>query len=209
MSDIQIENQETEPKRFVKLRIALGLLPDPHGRPSFLWLERWNAYIITIFVAFGIPALALSDIGWAKIVIAAVWFSAWYPFFVYFEGREIVGQMQGRGSLDAAQASKQMSSAQSPYWGAVAAFIFWVVALAVHVTLRLSREVDQADFANSVSSIVYSGLSTTPLRYGLIEWWLIVQMVWATRLNNKTFYNIITEFLKATPRAERSERRIP
>ena len=58
MSDIQIENQETEPKRFVKLRIALGLLPDPHGRPSFLWLERWNAYIITIFVGFGLPAPA-------------------------------------------------------------------------------------------------------------------------------------------------------
>jgi hypothetical protein len=83
------------------------------------------------------------------------------------------------------------------------------VVLAVHLTLRLTRELDPDTVVSSASAIVYSGFATTPLRYGIIEWWILLQMAWATRINNKTFYNIIGEFLKATPRAERAERRIP
>ena len=123
--------------RSVKLRIALGMLPEPSGRPPYIWLERWDAFIVGVCLAVGTPLLGLSGFApLTKWIIAAIWFAVYAPFFSYFEGRELIGQMHGRGSIRAEQAAEQENTAQDPFYGIATAVGIWVVVWAVHVALQ-------------------------------------------------------------------------
>lgn len=199
--------------RFLPLKIALGLAPEPDGKPPYIWLERWDAFIVAAFVAVGVPLLGYSGLDHnTKWTIAAIWFALWSPFFFYFEGREVVGQMQGRGSIEPEQASRQQNTAQEPFWGAIIAVIVWLVVFAIHVTIAV-----YPTFDGSVARLVfvqvpaemYYGLGTTNVRYGVIEWLILVHVWLVTKYTNYIIYNVINSFLKATPTGERIERRLP
>lgn len=194
-----VQPEPTGPTRRQRFAVFIGWRPDPSGRPSYIWLERWNAQIYAIFVGLGVPLVAwlhLSDL--TRWKIAAFWFAIASPMYFYFEMREIIGQMQGRGSLDAKQVSEQQNTAQWLYWGAILALVLWLVFYAVHVARN-------PDFDGQ---FVWNAFWTTPLPYGWLEWMVLLQTWLIAKFGIQIIYNSSNEYLKATPRAERAERRI-
>lgn len=75
-------------------------------RPSFIWAERANGPIWALIIAIGVPLM-----GWLvssmeiKWIIAMFWFAIASPLYMFLEGREIRGQMQGRGAIESGQAT--------------------------------------------------------------------------------------------------------
>lgn len=206
------EQGDIQPKRtrFLKLKIGLGIVPEPSGRPSYIWLERKDALIVALVVAIGVPVLGYSNFSlFTKVIIAAIWFAIWAPFFFYFEARELIGQMHGRGSIDPEQVSEQQNTAQNPYWGVIAAIIVWLVVLAVHVALQTPANASVWELVSGLAVIGYRGLWTTPIQYGYVEWALLLQTWMVTKYTNYVTYNVGNTLLKATPMAERTERRMP
>jgi hypothetical protein len=194
--------------RFVKLRIALGILPEPDGRPSYIWLERWDALIVSIVIAIGVPLLGYSGFtSETKWIIACVWAMIWSPFFFYFEGRELVGQMMGRGAIKQEQLSEQQNTAQDPFFGVTFAFVIWLVALAVHVAVQKWPSETTVEFVSRLFSAIYDGLWTTPVPYGVVEWLILIQALLVTKYTNYITYNTGITFSKAAPMGERTERR--
>src|SRR3989338_2408775 len=126
------------PPRFVRLKIALGMIPEPSGRPSFIWLERWNTVIVGLAVAIGVPLLSLFVSYENKKTILIWWLAFWLIFFFFFEGRELNGQMQGRGAIKQEQwSAQQRNAAQHPFWGFIFAIVAWFVVFAVHVAVKV------------------------------------------------------------------------
>lgn len=164
-----------------------NLTTTPEGRPRFIWAERWDAPVYALIIALGVPLLGVSGltIG-VKWIIAASWFFV-FPVYMLFEGRELTGQMEGRGSIDAPQARAQIRTGQLPYFGAFFAVVVWVIALAY--------------YRNETSG--------SPIKYGVVEWVILIHTWFAIFLSNRIFYGLIMELLKSAPRGERVERNIP
>lgn len=163
-----------------------NLWVEKDGRPRFIWAERWNAPLYALIVLAGVSLLGWS--GFAtniKWIVAAVWF-ALFPFYMLLEGRELTGQMEGRGSIDAPQARAQIRTGQLPYFGALMAIVVWVVAA---VYYRMEPQ-------------------GSPIKYGVVEWAIIAHTWFAIFLSNRIFYGLIMELLKSAPRGERVERRL-
>lgn len=195
------------PPRFFKIRVALGMLPEPEGRPSYIWLERWDALIVGCIIALGVPLLGLSGFSFiTKMTIAACWFATWSPFFAYFEGRELIGQMMGRGAIKQEQLSEQQNTAQDPFYGTIFAFVVWLVVYAVHVALQQMPHETTWDFVSGVAMALYHGLWTTPVHFGVVEWLILLQAWLVTKHLNYIMYNVGNTFSKAAPMGERTER---
>jgi hypothetical protein len=206
----QAPPQKPRAPRFSKLRIAFGMLPEPKGRPSFIWLERWDAFIVGIIVALGVPLLGYSGFApLTKWIIAAAWFAIWSPFFAYFEGRELIGQMMGRGAIKQEQLSEQQNTAQDPFYGVIAAFVIWLVVWVVHVTLQKWPNETTWQFVSGMLTTMYDGLWTTPIHYSVVEWSILFQVSFVTKYINYIIYNTGNTFSKAAPMGERTERREP
>lgn len=198
--------------RLARIRIALGMLPEPDGSPPYIWLERWDAFIVAACLAIGVPLLGLSGFAtMTKLQVVAVWFALWPPFFFYFEGREVIGQMQGRGSIDPEQASRQQNTAQEPFWGVIIAVLVWAVAFAIQTTINAYPKYDGSLtrlFFVTIPHEWLSGAWTSWIRFGFIECAILVHAWLVTRYTNYIIYNVINTFLKATPMGERIERRL-
>ncbi len=157
------------------------------GKTRFVWAERWNAPIYALIVLIGVSLLGWSGFATdTKWIIAAIWFGL-FPFYMLLEGRELTGQMEGRGSIDAPQARAQIRTGQLPYYGALLAIVVWVVAAAFYRTVP----------GGSI------------IRFGIVEWLIIAHTWFAIFLSNRIFYGLIMELLKSAPRGERVERRLP
>lgn len=204
-------SEPVSPPRLLKVRVALGLLPQPDGDPPFIWLERWDAFIIAIIVGFGVPLFAFADFSTTtRLTIAWVWAMFWVLFFTYFEGRELIGQMTGRGTIKPEQLSEQQKTAQTPFWGVAAALVAWLVVYVVHIALKLIAAPPTDGTWSEIESIVsvlYNGLWSTWLPYGWIEWLTLAHVWWTTTKVNYIMYNVGNIFSKAAPMAERFERR--
>jgi hypothetical protein len=168
-------------------KIALGLEKDPRGHPPYLWAERANAPVYALIVFIFIPLLGWS--GWnheMKLTIALCW-TALFPLYMFLELREITGQMEGRGSISSPQARKQIRTAQLPHIGTILAIVVWLVAMAYF----------------------RSDPNGSPIKYGVVEWFLIGHSFVAIMLSNYAVYGLNMELLKSAPRGERIERRLP
>lgn len=199
--------------RLSRLRIALGMLPQPDSRPPYIWLERWDAFIIGAIFMLGVPLLAFSGFSLStKWIIAAFWFAVSTPFFVYFEGRELLGQMQGRGSIKPEQISEQQNTAQDPFYGIIGALFIWFVVLAVHVTINTYPMHNDPLWRFVIVHIpveTYSGLWTSQVPYSRVEWLILLHGWIVTSRMNYIVYNLGNTLSKATPMGERIERRQP
>lgn len=204
------EPQSTPAPRFYKIRVALGMLPEPSGRPPFIWVERWNAFIIGIAVALGVPLLGWSGIDYeTKKIILIWWLAIWLIFFSYFEGRELIGQMIGRGAIKQEQLSEQQNTAQDPFYGTIFAVVIYVVVLAVHVARMPVADGSGVQYFGNIVRNVWTGLWSTPMYYGFVEWFIIIHTWVCTSLVNYITYNTGNTFSKAAPMGERIERRAP
>jgi len=174
-------------ERFARMKIAFGLKSDPSGHPPFIWAERLNAPIYGLIVLIGVPLLGWSGMNAdAKWIIAAIWF-ALFPLYMLLELREISGQMEGRGSISAPQARKQVRTAQLPHIGTILAIVVWVVAMAYY----------------------RSEQGGSPIHFGVVEWAIIAHSFVAVMISNYCVYGLVMELLKSAPRGERVERRLP
>jgi hypothetical protein len=192
-----------------RLRVALGMLPEPSGQPSFIWLERWDSFIIGACIGVGVPLLGLSGFdSLTKWIIAAIWFAFWPHFFWYFEGRELIGQMQGRGSIEPEQVSRQQNTSQDPFYGVVIAVFVWLIVLAVHATLDRTPGATISQLLSGIAVSVWRGLWVSPVHYGIVEWLILIHAWIVTKYANYMLYNIGNTLLKSTPMGERVERRI-
>ena len=187
------------------------MLPQPDGKPPYIWLERWDAFIVGVIVALGVPLLGLSGLSYeTKKTILIWWLAIWVVFFVYFEGRELIGQMMGRGAIKQEQLSEQQNTAQDPFYGAIGAFVIWALTFAIHVTIHVYPVYD-GDMLKllfvTVPVEMGRGYWTTPVYFGFIEWFILVQVWVSTSLINYIMYNTGNTFSKAAPMGERTERR--
>jgi hypothetical protein len=190
-----------------RLKVALGMEPQPSGMPPYIWVERWNAFIIGAMIAVGVPLLGLSGFTVeSKKTVLIFWLGTWSVFFTYFEGRELIGQMMGRGAIKQEQLSEQQNTAQNPFYGCVIAVAIWAVVLAVHVTIKLFPVADASIWRLvfvQVPTELWSGFGTTPVRYGVIEWAIILHAWVVTSLINYIMYNTGNTFSKSAPMGER------
>lgn len=191
---------------FYRMRRALGMIQLPDEKPRYIWVERWNAFIIGTIIAVGLPLLGLSGFSFeTKQWILIGWLTIWALFFMYFEGRELIGQMTGRGSIRPEQLSEQQDTSQGPFYGCVIALAIWIVVLAVHVTIVLYPQFDGNIFrfvAVQIPVAIWHGLGTTPVYYGLVEWWILIHVWIGTGRINHIMYNVGNIFSKATPMKE-------
>jgi hypothetical protein len=172
--------------KYATLKIAFGLESDPLGHPPFIWAERANAPVYALIILLGVPLLGYSE--WSddtKWIVAAVWF-ALFPLYMLLELREITGQMEGRGSINAPQARRQIRTAQLPHIGTILAIVVWALA--------------KAYYRNEPGG--------SPIRYGIVECAIIAHSFLAIMISNYTVYGLIMELLKSAPRGERVERRL-
>jgi len=175
------------PGRFGNLKIAFGIRSDPAGRPPFIWAERWNAPILMTLIAIGTPLMGWSEMSLdTKKLIKDIWQNM-FLVYLLLEGREILGQMEGRGTISAPQARRQVRTAQLPHIGTLIAVFIWILALAY--------------FRNEPGG--------SPIRYGTVEWGLIWFNFFGVFISNYLFNGMILELSKSAPRGERSEQRLP
>lgn len=173
--------------RFARIKIAFGLQADPSGRPPFIWAERINAWVFAFLILVGVPLLGYSD--WPtgiKLIIMGFWFGI-FPIYFLLEMREITGQMEGRGSIDSPQARRQIRTAQVPHIATILSIVVWVVSWAYF----------------------HDRPGGSPIRYGWIEWAIIVHAFLAILITNYSVYGLLMELLKSAPRGERVERKLP
>lgn len=210
MTETQVATP-TGPTRIFKLKVLLGIAPDPEGHPPYIWLERWNAFIVATIVAVGVPLLAFLHLSTTtRLTVAWIWAMFWCPFFAYFEGRELIGQMMGRGSIKQEQLSEQQDTAQTPFWGVAIAFLIWILQYLVHVVMNVVGMVTGLEVVPAskvILSEAVSGLVTTWIPYGWIEWIILIQVWFVTKRMNYIFYNVGNTFSKSAPMGERIERR--
>lgn len=174
------------------------------GMPRLIWAERSNAHLYAACILLGVPLMAVFMPETWKWLAATLWFGLTTPAYLFLEGREIRGQMTGRGSLDSIQATGQIRTGQLLFWGTIGAVIVWLVGLVIYMVLHWS------DFVWwQKPALAWHSLFGTPIKYGLAEWAILAHTVYVGRVSTVTFDGIISEFLKATPRAERAERSIP
>jgi len=196
-----------------KLKIMLGIIPDPSGSPSFIWLERWNARIIWFFIVIGVPLLGMSGFEHLiKWIIAAAWFAFWTPFFMYFEVRELIGQMLGRGSIRSDQLSEQQDTAQLPRYGLQWAVYIWALVYAIHVTVAVFPFFATSPvqvFLGKLAVQIYYSWWDSWITYHWVEWFIIFHAWLVTKRFNKQTYDVGNILSKATPMGERVERRVP
>lgn len=212
MSDTDPAAVGSEDIPFQRFRIALGMLPQPTGKPPFIWLERGNAIIVGALVALGVPLLALSQFGTtAKLLVLIAWLAVIPQFFAYFEGRELIGQMLGRGTIKPDQLTKQQGTAQGPFYGCVIAAFIWLVVYAVHVAINVVIVLN-ADPGAGVIPIIAGQLlrsfAESPVAFGIVEWFILAHTWVSTNRTNHIMYNVGNIFSKATPLKEQVERRI-
>jgi hypothetical protein len=181
MTDTSTTNSApTKPTLWTRIKWANGLARHPKGRPPFIWMERANAWVYMLGIGIGVPALGYSDIDpITKMWLTIVWFGFVFQIYAFLEMREYIGQMQGRGSIDAPQASSQVTSAMLTLLGGVLALGAWIFGA----------------YTN--------GSTSNPFRYGLVEWTLIGHTFGPLQVFNKMVNYTIMELLKATPRSER------
>lgn len=196
--------------RIQTLRIKMGLDPEPDGKPSYIWLERWDALIVAFFLAVGVPLLGASGFApLTKWIVAAVWFAVWAPFFAYFEGRELVGQMMGRGAIKQEQLSEQQNSAQDPFYGVYVAVFVWVAVYAVHVTIAVYPQYNGSMLRLIFQLIpiqIYLSWSSSWISFGTVEIFILAQGWLGTKYINYIMYNTGNTFSKSAPMGERTER---
>ncbi len=173
--------------RLARWKIAFGIEADPSGRPPFIWAERANAWVFTFMIMFGVPLLGYLDLPLGVDLMVAMFWFFFFPLYTLLELREITGQMEGRGSIDAPQARRQIKTAQLPHIGTLLAVVIWIVMWA------LFRQEPGGN----------------PIKYGFVEWTLIVHAVFAITMSNYGVYGLLMELLKSAPRGERVERRLP
>ena len=192
-----------------EMRIAFGFDPEPDGRPSFIWLERWNAFIIATLITIGVPLLGASGFSdLTKWIIAAIWFAVWSNFFYHFEMRELIGQMTGRGAIKSEQLTEQQDSAQEPRYAARYAIFIWAIVYVAHVIIQvypLHGTVPVWKFVvMTVPYQIYLSWSDSWISYGIVEWLIIAQAWYVTKkLINRDAYDVGNIFSKAAPMGER------
>ncbi len=175
------------PDKWANWKIAVGLMRDPAGHPPFIWAERWNAPILMVLITFGIPLLSLSGFSTVTKLWIGFYWVAFLFLYVLLEAREIMGQMEGRGSISAPQARRQVRTAQLPHIGTILAVVIWLVAWAY--------------YRNEPGG--------SPIRYGVVEWHLVGVNVFAILITNYFVNGLLMEMLKSAPRGERTEQRLP
>lgn len=138
--------------RFDRILMACGLKKHPKGRPAFIWAERANGWLAGLFLALGVPLLAISGFSSETKWMISTWWFVMSTVFIHLEARELLGQMYGRGFLDDRQVSKQkFTLVLPPFFGIVTAVIIWLVPekLGLHV------------------------IGITEVHYGFVEWNLL------------------------------------
>jgi hypothetical protein len=178
---------EEKPRRFANLAIAFGLQRNPSGRPAFIWAERWNAPILMVLVAIGTPLLGWSGFAVETKLWLLVGWLVLYLLYMLLEGREILGQMEGRGAISAPQARRQVRTAQLPHIGILLAIFAWAFAWAYYKDTP----------------------GGSPIVYGWVEWTLLAITFFAQMISNYMFNGMVLELSKSAPRGERSERQLP
>lgn len=175
------------PDKWANWKIMFGIRAHPTGRPAFLWAERWNAPILMVLIAVGVPLL-----GWTqftletKFWIVVAWFII-YILYILLEGREILGQMEGRGTISAPQARRQIRTAQLPHIGLLLAVFAWALAWAYYKDVP----------------------GGSPIIYGRVEWAILCVTLLGQLVSNYIFNGMALELSKSAPRGERAEMRIP
>ena len=196
-------------KRRKDLRILFGREPEPDGRPSFIWLERWDAFIVATFITIGVPLLGASGFAWStKLFIGMLWFAAWSTFFYHFELRELIGQMTGRGAIKAEQLSQQQDSAQEPRYAVRYAIFIWLLAYVVHVVIKvfpIYGTLPEWKFITVTIPVqIYHSWWDSWISYGIVEWLALVHAWFVTKkLINRDTYDVGNIFSKAAPMGER------
>ncbi|MHB1087005.1 MAG: hypothetical protein ACYCZ0_04645 [Minisyncoccota bacterium] len=170
-----------------RIAVAFGLARDPYGRPPFIWAERWNAPILMILIAVGTPLLGWSRLSENEKLWTLVGWLVVFLVYMLLEGREILGQMEGRGSISAPQARRQVRTAQLPHIGILLAIFAWAFAWAYYKDVP----------------------GGSPIAYGKVEWTLLAITFFAQMISNYVFNGMVLELSKSAPRGERSEMRIP
>lgn len=196
-------------KRKKELRILFGREPEPDGRPSFIWLERWDAFIIATCITVGVPLLGASGFAWStKLFVGMLWFATWSNFFYHFEIRELVGQMTGRGAIKSDQLTEQQDSAQEPRYAVRYAIFIWAIVYVAHVIIKvypIYGTVSEWRFVTvMVPYQVYVSWWDSWISYGIVEWLIIVHAWYVTKkLINPDTYDVGNIFSKAAPMGER------
>lgn len=204
------------PPRLYRLRVALGLLPEPDKRPPYIWVERKDALMVALLVAFGLPLLGLSRFDMtAKLIIVCAYGLTVPLFFFYFEGREIIGQMMGRGAMKQEQWSEQQRTAQYPFFGLIVAAFVWLTALLVQLALRLYGHYDGSlwrlffvTLPVELWSWIWHGEWHPWINYQVYEWVILFYTWFMIKRVNYIIYNAGNTFSKIAI-AERVERNVP
>jgi hypothetical protein len=183
-----------EPQRFR----APFTLRSPEGRETFMeHLAVWDAPAFAIIVAIGVPLMGwIADSYFAhygvRMSIATVWF-ALTGIYWYIEVREILAQIRKYGVLQRDESDAQRSSMQSLYWGALVAFLCWLIPVIVYWATYLVGD-------RPINAIPY---------YGVVEWGIIVHTVLTGRYSIKAIYALISEFQEALATQRRREMEQP
>jgi hypothetical protein len=162
---------------------------------------RRYAHAYAIAVAIGVPLMTLCiDDFYLKLAIAALWCGIVPTRLFWLEGNEIVAQIRKYGLLDQEESDYQRKAMMWPYYGVIFAFVLWLIVLIGYIVVDWSQ-------AGFVAHVQYIALSVfhTPLRYGFIEWGILVQTLWVTYHCIDINYPLISDFLQATAGQRRIE----
>ncbi len=172
------------------------------GGAAEQFAEKYDSHIYAMFVAFGVPLLALlvHDF-WTKVAIVAVWFAVAPISYFWLEGMEIVHQILKFGMLNQEQSDRQRRTMYDVYYGVAMACVIWFIAYAFYVGSH------SAEYSGFWGLIVFTFISVgnAPLHYGVIEWGTLIETTIVARVTVHVFFAIITAFLHATGGQQRYE----
>ena len=164
--------------------------------------RKYDAHLYFIVVALGVPLM-----GWllvdffVKLVIACVWFAVVPALYFWLEGMEINTQIRKYGLLDQEESDRQRKTMYFLYFGAVVAFVVWVVAIAVYIAARWPH----SDWWTNAQHMFRAAFNT-PVHYGVVEWGILAHTVLIAYLTIDVYFPLISNFLQATAGQKRVEK---
>jgi hypothetical protein len=187
-------------------------------RPAFLqhenraaWMRfgrKYDAHVYMIVVAIGLPCMALIVRNHqVKVLIACIWY-AWAPLlYFYFEGMEMNAQILQYGLLRQQDSDYQRKTMFYPYFGALFAFVAWLLVDAMFVAADLASTWQSQSFG-SIMATIFASPWVTPLRYGFVEWAILIHTIIVAALAISVYYPLMSNFLQATAGQKRFEERV-
>jgi hypothetical protein len=171
--------------------------------------RTYDAHVYALLVAAGVPLMAALVHGTqAKLLIACIWFAVVPVLYLWLEGMEINAQIAKYGLLRQQDSDYQREAMYYPYYGVAFAFVMWLLVDAIVTTIALSESWHSHTFVSMVGVILGSPL-VTPLRYGIIEWLILVHTLMVGKFAILVYYPLMTNFLQATAGQKRFEERVP